>query len=171
VDTDISYWQSFMIDSYRQALKSPDPSTQNGAVLINSNGYISYGYNSFPDGVSNDYFLGEKEAKYARVCHAEVSAIMDAARHGIATERSTLVCGWAACSNCAKYMARAGLIRLIRHAYNDSTTGQHWFADCQIGDEILKDAGIEIIEIAPVRWDGTLRRDGKPWRPEILTTA
>lgn len=69
-------WDQWMIASYNEALKSPDPSTQNGAVLIgrlaSMNWPIGYGCNNFPEGVDEKYWYGEKEDKYARVCHAEI---------------------------------------------------------------------------------------------------
>lgn len=163
---DLNDFRSIMMDSYDQAMKSPDPSTQNGAVLITQDDQLAFGHNNFPLGVDPKYWEGSKDDKYARVCHAEVSALLDAARLGFSTERSILVCGWAACSNCAKYISLAGVKTLVRHPYGDNTTGTHWLDDCMIGDEIMKAAGVEIIEIPPAdTWQGTLRRNGELWRP------
>lgn len=170
-DIDLDYFKLMMVASYNEATKSPDPSTQNGAVLVGNlasmNWPIGYGFNSFPDGIDEKYWTGSKEDKYARVCHAEVSAILDAARIGMPTVGSTLICSWAACSSCAKYIARAGVVRLIRHPWdkNGVTFSNSWYDDCIIGDEIMNAAGIEIIEIDPVPWDGKLRRNESLWSP------
>ncbi len=154
-----------MIEAYRVATKSPDPSTQNGAVLIITGGGSVSGCNEFPEGVSAIHWDGPKEGKYARVVHAEVSVLLQAARIGYPTAGSTLVCPWAACSNCAKHIAYSGVETLVRHKFanNGVTTGNHWYEDCVIGDEIMKEAGIKIIEIEPLVSPVQLRRDGKLW--------
>lgn len=156
-----------MSEAYYEATKSPDPSTQNGAVLLSHDGRsIGYGCNDFPEGVNPDYWLSEnKQDKYNRVVHAETAAILDAAKNGISTIGTTLVCPWAACSNCAKHIAAAGVTRLVRHKYSNSgvTTGSHWFEDCAVGDEIMIEAGIHILEIDPVPSLIELRRDSKLW--------
>lgn len=157
--------------SYLAALSSPDPSTQNGAVLVDQIGYrgtiLGIGYNHFPEGVSDAFWHGDKEEKYARVVHAETSAILNAACNGRSTNGSTLVCGWAACSNCAKHIVEAGIKKLVRHSFeqNVGTTGNYWYEDCLVGDEIMKNAGVEIVEVAPVNLDIVLRRNGQEWRP------
>ena len=76
-----------------------------------------------------------------------------------------MVCPWAACSNCAKHIADAGISKLYRHKWANSgvDTGSHWYDDCAIGDEIMTQAGVEIIEVEPVESDISLRRDGKQW--------
>lgn len=164
-----------MVDAYRAATNSPDPSTQNGAVLIVQTPWVSRearrrisGFNGFPAGINPVHWNGPKEGKYARVVHAEVAAILNAARDGLPTEDSTLVAPWAACSNCAKHIAHAGVTTLVRHKFLDNgvTTNNYWHDDCMVGDEIMVEAGIRIIEIDPV--SGTsieLRRDGKIWTP------
>lgn len=159
-------YESAMLLAYDMATASLDPSTQNGAVLLDFLGDpIGTGWNHFPDGVDEKYWHGEKADKYARVVHAEVSAIIDAARLGKSVIGSTLVCPWAACSNCAKHVADAGVKRLVRHSYSNNgvTTGSHWYEDCLIGDEIFNSVGLEIIEIDPIPTTITLRRDGKQW--------
>jgi deoxycytidylate deaminase len=160
-----------LVLSYLAGLDSPDPSTQNGAVLVDTIGFkgsiLGTGYNHFPRGVPDSYWHGEKQDKYNRVVHAEVSAILNAAQNGNSPVNATLICGWAACSNCAKHIAESGVEKLVRHSFeqNISTTGNYWYEDCLLGDEIMKGAGIEIIEVAPVKFDIALRRDGKEWRP------
>lgn len=151
-----------MSQAYALASFSEDPSTQLGAVLLDPEGKtIGVGYNHFPRGVSSEHWHGPKEGKYERVAHAEVSAILSAAKAGNSTVGSTLVCPWAACANCAKYIVEAGVTRLVRHIEHDHQ--QDWVKSIELGDEIMRGAGIEIIEIEPVATDIELRRGGKPW--------
>lgn len=155
-----------MVQALKEALNSPDPSTQNGAILISgSYSYLGRGFNHFPSGVDPQYWHGDKEAKYARVVHAEVSAILAAARNGLRTGGSTLVCPWAACSNCAKHIVDAGVKRLVRCSWANSgvTTGSHWYADCEIGDDIMASGGVEVVEIDPPTISFSLRRNGGMW--------
>ena len=155
-----------MIAAYEAALVSPDPSTQNGATLVLLDGGSVTGCNQFPAGVSAKHWNGPKEAKYARVVHAEVSVLLKAARTGVSTHLATLVAPWAACSNCAKHIAYSGVIQLVRHKFTDNgvTTDNRWYEDCLVGDEIMREAGIEIVEIDPIPNTGIrLRRDGKLW--------
>lgn len=159
-------YDPLMRAAYNVAVLSQDPSTQTGAVLISPDGFlIGQGYNHFPAGVSAVHWDGPKEGKYARVVHAEVAAILAAAREGASTHESTMVAPWAACSNCAKHIADAGVVRLVRHPFLDNgvTEDSPWYEDCLIGDEIMKEAGVEIIEIPPVETEVRLRRNGELW--------
>lgn len=162
----VKHLDSLFVQSYELATNSPDPSTQNGAVLIGAHGdVIGVGWNDFPEGVNADHWNGDKEAKYARVVHAETSTLLDAARRGECTEGSSLVCAWAACSNCSKHIAAAGVDKLYRHKFSNNgvTTGNQWYDDCVIGDEIMREAGVEIIEVDPVPTRFVLRRNGGLW--------
>jgi deoxycytidylate deaminase len=160
--------ETAMVQAYRNALGSPDPSTQNGAVLLKNGGVLGNGCNNFPPGVDEQFWHGAKADKYARVVHAETYTILDAARNGYSVLGSTLVCPWAACSNCAKHIAASGVQTLVRHTFANSgvTTGSHWYEDCLVGDEILRSSGVEIIEMDPIPTaEIALRRDGELWTP------
>ena len=72
-------------------LKSKDPSSQIGAVIIGlENQIISTGYNGFPRKVGEQEERWQRPLKYEYVCHAEVNSIYNAARHGIALRGTTL---------------------------------------------------------------------------------
>lgn len=159
-------YNRYMLRSYVMAERSRDPSTQLGAILVSKDDIeIGHGWNHFTLNVDKAHWSGPKEGKYARVAHAEVSAILMAARQGLATLDSTLVCGWSACANCAKYIVEAGISKLVRH--KDCNAGEftnpHWYEDCAIGDEILTAGNVEIIEIDPVPTHLHFRRNGNLW--------
>lgn len=160
-----AWYAELMRKAYENALNSLDPSTQNGSVLISPDGVvIGQGWNHFPDGINEVHWHGPKQAKYDRVVHAEVSAILDAARRGNSTDGSTLLCPWAACSNCSKTIADSGVVRLIRNPWTDGLTGMHWFDDCMVGDEIMREAGVSLVDADPVVLPVVkIRRDGKLW--------
>lgn len=157
-----SRYDNDMLLAYAEATKSRDPSTQLGAVLTSGfAGVIGVGHNHFPAGVDESFWHGPKEAKYERVVHAELAAILAAAQTGYSTKGSTLVCPWASCSNCAKYMVEAGVETLVRHIERDPHSS--WAESIATGDEIMRSGGITIIEIEPVPTDIQLIRGGKPW--------
>jgi dCMP deaminase len=148
--------------SYAEASLSQDPSTQLGAVLLSPDRLIiGVGNNHFPTGTSDEFWHGPKEAKYERVAHAELSAILDASKKGFSTKGSTLVCPWASCSNCAKYMVEAGVSTLVRHIETDPHSA--WTDSIAVGDEIMRSGGVHIIEVPGIPTDIQLRRGGKPW--------
>lgn len=153
--------------TYSIALKSPDPSTQNGALIFNEvqDTILGIGYNDFPPGTDAKYWTGPKEEKYTRVVHAETAAIIAVAQSGYSTIGATLVCPWAACANCAKHIAVSGIERLVRHSFEDNGAdiNSHWYTEVQTGDEILQAAGIVIIEVPPVETMIRLRRNGQLW--------
>jgi deoxycytidylate deaminase len=158
--------EKFMEHSYFIALESPDPSTQNGALVIGKDGDIlGTGFNHFPPGTDLKYWVGPKEEKYARVVHAETAAIISVAQSRFSIVGGTLVCPWAACANCAKHIADSGIHKLIRHRIDPAS---HWYPDVLVGDNILLAANVEILEIPIVQTTLRLRRNGNPW-PEILT--
>lgn len=141
---------------------SQDPSTQLGAVLLSPELYvIGVGNNHFPTGVSDEHWHGPKEAKYERVVHAELAAILDASKKGYSTDKAILVCPWASCSNCAKYMVEAGIATLARHVETDPHSS--WVESIATGDELMTGAGIDIIEVEGLPTDIKLRRGGVPW--------
>lgn len=158
--------ETAMLMAYEAATKSPDPSTQTGAVLLTRSNDPVRGCNNFPTGVSAEHWTGPKEGKYARVVHAEMSVLLKAARLGYATAGSIMVAPWAACSNCSKHIVAAGVETLVRHRWTDSGVDMtsHWYEDCLTGDDIMVHAGVNIQEIDPVPSEVELRRDGKLWR-------
>lgn len=153
-----------MVFACHVATNSPDPSTQVGAVLLGtSDKLIGIGWNDFPDGVDVKHWHGTKQEKYDRVVHAEVASILSAGLVGHATKGSTMVSPWAACANCAKHMVAAGVRKLVRHPHGSDN---HWKESYVVGDEILRQGGVQIEEIPEVHPGVALRRNGLPWPRE-----
>lgn len=82
-----------------------------GAVLAQDNRIISTGYNGPPKGSPHCDDVGCKVENRAciRTVHAEANVIAFAARHGIATEGSTLYTTASPCFTCAKLLINAGI--------------------------------------------------------------
>jgi dCMP deaminase len=151
-----------LLCAYAMAHQSPDPSTQNGAVLMDDDGRILVGaFNEFPNGVLYTDERWERPTKYFYIEHAERNVIFDAAASGIATRGLTMVCPWSACADCARAIVQAGIKTLVRHrlANDESTTNERWNQTIVAGDEILTEGGVEIVHVDSLP-GYFLRRDG-----------
>lgn len=145
--------------AYGCALDSPDPSTQNGAIVLDSNGrLIGWGCNTFTEGMPQTPDLFERPKKYAFIEHAERNALFSAARSGAYPH--TLACAWAACADCARAIVGLGVRRLVRHVRDDDEG--RWNESIEWGDQIMRAAGIEIVDFSgrigskPVLFNGKL---------------
>ena len=151
-------FRAAMESARRLAQYSPDPSRKNGAVLLDREfRLVSTGINTFPINVESRPERWERPTKYLYVEHAERNAIYEAARHGVCSNYGTLVCLWAACADCARAIIQAGLVRLVRERYA-SSTDDRWNASILAGDEMLREAGVEIIDLEPIVFEPA-RRD------------
>lgn len=137
-----------LLEAYQHAREmSPDPSTKNGAVLIDQYGKIlTYGVNKFPDGIAEieSRFI-DKETKYRLVVHAENGAIFNAAKHGKTTNGSTLYCPFYSCSECAKAIIQGGIKRVVGHAQLMALASEHtiWVKSITSAWDMLHEAGVQ----------------------------
>jgi dCMP deaminase len=97
----------FMQIAETVAIRSKDPNTQVGAVIVNEHNHIiGTGYNGMVPGYQEDSKTWSKEFKYERVIHAEMNAIL----HAIVPVRGcSLYVTMFPCENCAKHIATAGI--------------------------------------------------------------
>ena len=129
---------------------SPDPNTQTGAAILTAEGAIYTGRNDLPPNVDRRPERLERPAKYDWLCHAEVSAIADAAKNGSATYGATMALTWYPCLPCAHAMVRAKIKRLVCvPARMDDP--RYTFAGAT---EVLLANGVEIVERSILREEG-----------------
>lgn len=151
-----------------RATKSPDPSTQNGAILARNRGLGHYepiletlSCNDFPFDVSYSDERWERPLKYSFVEHAERNAIYKAAMKGIATEGLTLACPWAACADCARSIIQSGCDTLITMDPT-ANTAAHWTESIAIAMGMLEEASVKVKFVkSPLAGSPTVRRDGE----------
>lgn len=145
------------------AKESTDPSTQNGALIVPTNGWLSpcSDANRFPDGVKTNPERWERPTKYSFVEHAERNSIFKAAKTGISTFGATMYCPWFACADCARAIVQAGIKRVvgIKMPENDEAY-ERWKESCKIGDLILDEGGVERVYVDH-HFGIKLLRDGK----------
>ena len=138
----ISWDDYFMGLAHLSALRSKDPSTQVGAVIVDeSKKIVGIGYNGFPTGVSDDMFPWEREGdftgtKYAYVVHAELNAILNAPR---GVENCSIYVSLFPCNECAKAIIQSGIKEIV---YEDDK-----YADTDsviVSKKMLTEAGVKL---------------------------
>ena len=127
---------------------SKDPGTKVGAVLIYDRRIIATGYNGFPQGILDDQVRYDKrELKLAYTVHAEVNAILNAAKNGASTNGSTLYVTFSPCVSCATSVVQAGVSTVVCPCV--STAPERWRESFQMGQNLLREAGIKIKTFIP----------------------
>jgi dCMP deaminase len=159
-----------LVRACNYATRSPDPSTQNAAVLCKGVRGLSpiaatWAVNEFPKGVQYADERWQRPQKYDYVEHAERNSIYHAAAHGIPTYGLTMVSPWAACADCARGIIQTGVHRLVTLSTDASHTS--WNDSISVAMTMLDEAGVEVVYVdGPVMMEGfTLLRNGQPFTP------
>lgn len=152
--------QYFMSMVYLVAMKSKDPRTKIGAVIVgDDNEVISTGFNGLPRGVmdggknedTGDVFLvyperHQRPEKYFWYEHAERNAIYNAARVGVPLKSSTMYTQGIPCADCARGVIQAGIKIVIIHkgwedagSYRDS---KKWAESAERSKQMFSEARV-----------------------------
>ena len=120
------------------ATRSTCKRLQVGAVLAKGGRTISTGYNGAPSGLPhcNDENC-KSQPQCKRTVHAEMNAILFAARYGISTEGAELYTTHSPCIDCAKAIINAGIKKVY---YIEEYRNRE-------GLELLEQAGIELYKL------------------------
>lgn len=155
-------WKHWLALAYEVASTSPDPSNQNGAVLLSPDGeFVKQGFNRFTRGVEPTPERLVRPRKYRFIVHAEQATVA-----GHNCQGHTLVCPWYACSECAKNIIESGVTRVVGHSPRMQTTPPQWADEVRYGDEMLDAAGVERMYVAdPLGLELTIKVNGEEWRP------
>jgi len=125
------------------AEKSKDE-TKFAAIIANrSMSIVSTGYNGLPRGVAEFPERLTRPQKYAFTVHAELNAILNAARHGIPVENCTIYLIEPPCLSCACAIVQAG-IREVVHM-NDATMvdeSRPWTLTLTDAYDVFREAGV-----------------------------
>jgi len=82
-----------------------------GAVLVSDGNIISFGYNGTPSGMDNR--CEENGITLNHVIHAEVNAVLKAAKTGNSVDGSTLYLTLSPCLDCSKVILQSGIKRVV----------------------------------------------------------
>lgn len=159
-------YREVMAKAFCLATESPDPSTQNSALLFDEEWNLAtWAVNKFPFGVGESQQRWTRPVKYHFVEHAERNVIYQAARLGVPTEGLTMVAVWASCSDCARAIIQAGITTLVRYKIPPVA---HWSESVDYGEEMLKEAGVAVITLSLEYSQGevpSLLLNGERWFP------
>lgn len=127
---------------------SKDPSTKVGAVLVDERKIVvGLGFNGFPRGVlDTDERLNDRPAKYARVVHAEVNAILMAGDRA----RGTTLYVWPSfalpdiCNECCKIAIQAGVKEVLSGfpTEENAERAKRWLESIAIAKTMCDEAGV-----------------------------
>lgn len=133
----------FLKIAYEVSTWSKDPGTRVGAVLVQDRRVIATGYNGFPQGISDSLErYADRETKLAFTVHAEVNAILNAAKNGAETGKATLYVTFPPCVRCATSIIQAGITRLICPSLDSSP--ERWRSSFEDGQLLLNEAKIQV---------------------------
>lgn len=127
----------------RVAGESPDPSTQNGAVIVTKSGRVIISGCNHPV-IDVDVSTLSRDEKYSIVEHAERSVIYRCAETGVITKDATMFCLWAVCAPCARAVIRSGIKRLVTLESLYKLTPERWKDDVVNGLHLLAHAGVAV---------------------------
>ncbi|CAD6186282.1 unnamed protein product [Caenorhabditis auriculariae] len=114
----LAWNEYFMLVARAASMRSKDPQTQVGCVIVNEDKVIvGTGYNGLPAGCDDDKFPWGKgnenplENKYAYVVHAEQNAIMN--KIGGSIRGCTLYTTLFPCNECAKLIVQSKIAKIV----------------------------------------------------------
>ena len=122
------------------AVKSKDPSTKNGCVIVDKNKrVVSLGYNGLIQGADESKMtLSERPMKYYFSIHSEMNAVLFARRD---LTGCTLYNQIATCENCLKYFLQAGIKRFVYEelrVHSRSTDPKHSMTNIETDEAIIR---------------------------------
>jgi dCMP deaminase len=140
--------------AYLIAQRSPDLSTQLGAVIVAPDQTIrSTGYNGWPRGIAefeDDDPRWNRPNKYHWMAHAERNAIDNAIRNGVAVDGCTLYTILMPCADCARGIVQTGIKRVVfdENAMREFTkhmlNSQTWVEGLEATRQMFKETNIEL---------------------------
>ena len=144
--------EHFLRMALEQCRMSKDPRTRVGAVIVGPDREVrSTGFNGFPRLVCDSPDrLNDQAVKLKLMVHAEMNAVLAAARTGVALKGCTLylaatdgesVWGGPPCIRCSVEIIQAGIVCIVSRPRREKPS--KWHEDMPLTAEILNEAGVE----------------------------
>lgn len=136
---------------------SKDPSTRVGAVIVGPQREVrSTGFNGFPRLICDSpERLNDRERKLKLIVHAEMNAVLAAARIGVplegctlylaATDDTGLVWGGPPCTRCTVELIQAGIKEVVSRPVK--AVPSRWHADLAVAHDLLAEARVAYREV------------------------
>jgi dCMP deaminase len=153
----IRVFDHFLRMAEEQTRMSTDPSTRVGAVIVGPKHELrAAGCNSFPHLIcESPERMNDREMKLKLIVHAEMNAVLAAARVGIplagctlylaATDDTGAVWGGPPCTRCTVELIQAGITRIVSRP--KKAVPSRWHDDLLLSRQLLDEAGIEYLEL------------------------
>lgn len=153
----IKWDEHFLRMALLTSAMSKDPSTRVGAVIVGPDLEVrSTGFNGFPRNIRDtEERLRDRETKYKLVIHAEVNAILHAARIGVSVKDCTLyiaaqdavnnsVWGGPPCSRCVLDVVQVGITTIVSYPFKNVPS--RWSDSLQDSMKLIDEAKLKYIE-------------------------
>ncbi|MEI7879067.1 MAG: CMP deaminase [Planctomycetota bacterium] len=154
----VNRWDEHFLQLAADCAKmSKDPSTKVGAVVIGPDREVrSTGFNGFPRGIADTHErLHDRETKLELIVHAEMNAILNAARAGtpmlgctlylVATDSSGSVWGGPPCVRCTVETIQAGIGCIVSRPFK--SVPSRWKDSIEKARLLLDEANITYREM------------------------
>lgn len=139
--------KNFINIAHEIASASKCVSKQVGAVIVKDGRILSTGYNGTPPGYINcsehwdgEYTKDHHDWSKTYEIHAEMNAIIWAARKGISIEGATIYVTLEPCSECSKNLIAAGIKKIVYDRGYEHTNSD-------VISKFIKDNGVEIEQL------------------------
>lgn len=144
----VSWDEYFMNIAAEVARRSTCDRKQVGAVVVRDKTILSTGYNGSIRGLPHCDEEGHmmQDGHCVRTIHAELNAIIQAAKNGACIDRACMYVTASPCWNCFKCIANAGIVRVV---YGEFYRDDRVF-------EIAQQLGIEMVQLKALRGGSAL---------------
>ncbi|HLS22480.1 MAG TPA: ComE operon protein 2 [Pseudogracilibacillus sp.] len=136
----ISWHEYFLSQAKLISLRSTCTRLSVGAILVRNNRLIASGYNGSVDDSSHCIDEGclIVDNHCVRTVHAEMNALLQCARFGVATDETTLYVTHFPCLHCTKHLIQAGIKEIFyEHDYRNNDTAI----------QLLEEANIPVTQV------------------------
>jgi dCMP deaminase len=153
----MSKWDNRFLELTEEIARwSKDSSTKVGAIITLGNQIVSTGFNGFPSGIEDtpDRWL-DRDTKLELVIHAELNAILQAAKLGVpikggtmyisATNSTGTIWGGPPCHRCVVHVIQSGICRVVTRPMKN--TPSRWRGSLEKSMRLLEEAGVEYVEL------------------------
>ncbi len=145
-------WDEYFLNLMREVGKRGTCDRgMSGSIIVKDKRILATGYVGSPAGIKHCDELGHQLKKTihedgsesqhcVRTAHAEMNAICNAARHGVAIDGATLYCKMEPCYVCAKAIINAGIKRVVAlNRYHAAQDTRRIFEEAGVKLEVVND--------------------------------
>lgn len=139
----------FMVQALWAKVRSPDPSTQCGCIVVDKRGrVVGQGYNGYPRNIDDSKMPQTRPEKYPPILHSEENAILNSTGD---LEGATIYVTGPPCIHCWAHIIQKGIKRVVYGPITTSGKGLYTNAKLDGQNQVVQDM-LENQNIEVVRW-------------------